>query len=96
MSAKIGCSNTAVHQALAKYQEDGSFNDKKSTGRWAITTAREDYLIRSLVMGLSTSSMKKNWAELLLRDLQTPGNGHMTNLTFSAQQCGSNFLHRTR
>ena len=28
ISAQIGCSKTAVHQAIAKYQQDGSYTDK--------------------------------------------------------------------
>ena len=42
ISAQMGCSKTAVHQAIAKYQQDGSYTDKKRTGRSHVTTARED------------------------------------------------------
>jgi len=40
ISAQMGCSKTAVHQAIAKYQQYGSYTDKKRTGRPRITTAR--------------------------------------------------------
>ena len=93
IAVKIGFSKTAVHQAIAKYREDGVFTDKERTGRWGITTAREDLWIMSLVMGLSTNSTKKIRAALFRIDVQTPGNGHMTDLRISAQQCGPNFLH---
>ena len=39
ISAQMGCSKTAVHQAIAKYQECGSYTDQKRAGRTQITTA---------------------------------------------------------
>ena len=71
----MGCSKTAVHQAIAKYQQDGSYTDKKSTGRPRVTTAREDNVIRRIVVRSPTSSMKKIRAELLRRGRQI---SHMT------------------
>ena len=41
ISAQMGCSKTAVHQAIVKYQQHGSYTDKKRTGRLHVTTARE-------------------------------------------------------
>ena len=63
ISAQTGCSKTAVHQAIAKYQQDGSYTDKKRTGRPRVTTAREDNVMTRIVV----SSMKKIRAELLRR-----------------------------
>ena len=64
ISAQMGCSETAVHQAIAKYQEDSSYTDRKRSGRRRVSTAREDNLMRRIVMRSPTSSMKKIKAEL--------------------------------
>ena len=61
------CSKTAVHQAIAKYQQDGFYTVKKRTGRPHVTTAREDNVMRRIVVRSPTSSMKKIRAELLRR-----------------------------
>ena len=71
----MGCSKTAVHQAIAKYQQDGSYTDKKRTGRPRVTTARENNVMRRIVVRSPTSSMKKIRAELLRRDRRI---SHMT------------------
>ena len=68
ISAQMGYSKTAVHQAVAKYQQDGSYTDKKRTGKPRVTTAREDNVMRRIVMRSPTSSMKKIRAKLLRRD----------------------------
>ena len=68
ISAQMGCSKTAVHQAIAKYQQNGSYTDKKRTGRPRVTTAQEDNVMRRIVVRSATSSMKKIRAELLRRD----------------------------
>ena len=75
LSAQMGCSETAVHQAIAKYQEDGSYTDRKRSGRPRVSTAREDNLMRRIVMRSPTSSMKKIKAELLRRGRKV---SHMT------------------
>ena len=75
ISAQMCCSKTAVHQAIAKYQEDGSYTDRKRSGRPRVSTAREDNLMRRIVMRSPTSSMKKIKAELLCRDRKV---SHMT------------------
>ena len=67
ISAQMGCSKTAVHQANAMYQQDGSYTDKKKIGRLRVTTAREDNVMRRIVVRSPTSSMKKIRAELLCR-----------------------------
>ena len=67
ISAQMWCSNTAVHQAIAKYQQDGSYTDKKRTGRPRVTTAQEDNVMGRLVVRSPTSSMKKTRAEFLCR-----------------------------
>ena len=71
----MGCSKTAVHQAIAKYQQDGSYTDKKRTGRPRVTTAREDNVMRRIVVRSPTSSMKKIRTELLRRGRRI---SHMT------------------
>ena len=75
ISAQMGCSKTAVHQAIAKYQQDGSYTDKKKPGRPRVTTAREDNMMMRIVVRSLTSSMKKIRAELLRRGYQI---SHMT------------------
>ena len=60
ISATIGFNKTAVHQAIAKYGEEGSFTDKKRTGRPHITTIGEDNLIRRIVMRSPASSNEEN------------------------------------
>ena len=83
ISAQMGCSKTAVHQAIAKYQQDGFYTDKKSTGRPRVTTAREDNVMRRIVVRSPTSSMKKIRAELLRRGRQI---SHMTVSTRLSKQ----------
>ena len=65
ISAPMECSKTAVHHAIAKYQQEGSYTDKKRTGRPRVTTAREDNVMRRVVVKSPTSSMKKIRPELL-------------------------------
>ena len=67
VSAQMGCSKTAVNQAIAKYQQVGSYTDKERTGRPRVTTVREDNVMRRIVVRSPTSSMKKIRAELLSR-----------------------------
>ena len=61
----MGCSKTVVQQAIAKYQQDGSYTDKKRTGRPRVTTSRVDNVMRRIAVRSPTSSMKKIRAELL-------------------------------
>ena len=71
----MGCSKTAVHQAIAKYQQDGSYTDKKRTGRPRVITAREDNVMRKIVVRSTTNSMKKIRVKLLRRGRRI---SHMT------------------
>ena len=50
ISPEMGCNKSAVHQAIAKYQEYGYYTYQKRTGRPRITTARENNLMRRSVM----------------------------------------------
>ena len=56
-------------------QQDGSYTDKKRTGRPRVTTAREDNVMRKIVVRSTTNSMKKIKAELLRRGRRI---SHMT------------------
>ena len=60
-------SRAAMHQEIAKCQQDGSYTDKKKTGRPRIATAREDHIMRRIVMKSPTSSMKEIKTDLLRR-----------------------------
>ena len=64
-----------MHKAIAKYQQDGSYTDKKRTGRPRVTTARGDNVIRRIVVRSPSSSMKKIRVELLRRGRRI---SHMT------------------
>ena len=44
------CSKTAVHNALAKFKNSGSYSDNKRSGRPRKTTARDDRLIRRVAV----------------------------------------------
>ena len=69
MSPQIGCSKTRVNQSIYKYQNEGSYTDRKKTGR-PRTTAREENLTKRIVMRSATSLMKKIGAELLRKGRQ--------------------------
>ena len=75
ISAQMWCSKTAMPQAIAKYQQDGSYIDKKRTGRPRVITAREDNVMKRIVVRSPTSSMKKIRAELFRRGRRI---SHMT------------------
>ena len=83
ISAQMGCSKTAVHQANAKYQQDGSNTDKKRTGRPRVITAREDSVMMRKFVRSPTSSIKKIRAELLRRGRRI---SHMTVSTRLSKQ----------
>ena len=67
ISPQMRNSRAAMHQAIAKYQQDGSYTDKKKTGRPRIATAREDHIMKRIVIRSPTSSMKKIKTDLLRR-----------------------------
>ena len=59
------CSKTAVHNALAKFKNSGSYSDNKRYGRPRKTTARDDHLIRRVAVRSPRSSSKKMRSALL-------------------------------
>ena len=59
------CSKTAVHNALAKFKNSGSYSDNKRSGRPRKTTARDDRLIRRVAVRSPRSSSKKMRSALL-------------------------------
>ena len=73
ISAQMRYSKAAMHQGIAKFQQDRSHTKKKKTGRPRITTAREDHIMRRIVMRSPTSSMKKIKTNLLRRSRQVSG-----------------------
>ena len=90
-------SRAAMHQEIAKCQQDGSYTDKKKTGRPQIATAQEDHIMRRIVMKSPTSSMKEIFGGLVRFQIEFFGktleHKHKTDWTTSAQQIGLNFLH---
>ena len=65
ISQKIGCSKTAVHQAIVKFKNLGTFRDLKRSGRPRKTTPRDDHVIRRIAVRSPTSSCRKIRGELL-------------------------------
>ena len=59
-----GCSKTAVHQAIVKFKELGTYADAKRSGRPCKTTHRTEILIKRKVMNSPTCSAKKIRADL--------------------------------
>ena len=55
----------AVNQAIVKYQNVGSYVDRKKTGRPRIITSQEQELMRRIIMRSFITSMKKIRAALL-------------------------------
>ena len=56
---RLGCSKTAVHQAIVKFNKLGTYADAKRSGRLRETTPRTDILIKKKVMNSPTGSAKK-------------------------------------
>ena len=50
IAAKLRRSNTAVHNAVVKFNADGTFHDRKRSGRPQKTTSKEDLSVRQTVM----------------------------------------------
>ena len=65
IAAKMGCSKTAVHSAIKKFETEGVFSDFKKTGRPRKTSKRDDNLMKLIVKRSPTSSCKKIQANLL-------------------------------
>jgi len=64
ISERLAVSKTAVHQAVVKFKNCGSYSDRKRSGRPRKTTRRDDILIKRCVVKSPTFSAKKIRAEL--------------------------------
>ncbi len=67
ISAKLRYSKTAVHNAIVKFNTDGTFRDSKRSGRPRKTTLRDDHAMRRIVVCSPMSSCKKIRAALRLK-----------------------------
>ena len=65
ISEKVLISRPAVHGAMEKYNEDGTYVDKPRSGRPRKTTPHEDHIMRRTVVKSPNSSCKKVQANLL-------------------------------
>lgn len=65
LAQRFGCSKTAVHGCLVRYQQDNTFTDSKRSGRPRVTTRREDGMIRRIALRSPSSSCRKIRADLL-------------------------------
>ena len=61
---RLAVSKTAVHQAVVKFKNCGSYSNCKRSGRPRKTTRRDDILIKRCVVKSPTCSAKKIRAEL--------------------------------
>ena len=59
IDAKLRCSKTAVNNAITKFNADGTFHDRKRSGRPRKTAPREDRTMRLIVLRSPKSSCKK-------------------------------------
>lgn len=67
ISERVGCSKTAVHQAVAKFQMEGTYTDAKRPGRPRKTSPRDDHMIRRAAVRSPTSSASKIRSALLAK-----------------------------
>ena len=58
ITKRISRSKTAVHQAIMRFKNFGSYKDKKRSGRSRKTTPRDDHLIWRIVVKSPTASCK--------------------------------------
>ena len=65
ITKRISRSKTAVHQAIMRFKNFGSYKDKKRSGRSRKTTPRDDHLIRRIVVKSPTASCKNIRSALL-------------------------------
>ena len=65
ISEKVLISRPAVHRAIEKYNEDGTYVDKPRSGRPHKTTPHEDHIMRRTVVRSPNNSRKKVQANLL-------------------------------
>ena len=56
ITKRIPRSKTAVHQAIMRLKNFGSYKDKKRSGRPRNTTPHDDHLIRPIVVKSPTAS----------------------------------------
>ena len=66
-SAKLRYSKTAVHNAIVKFNTDGTFRDSKRSGRPLRTKLRGDHAMRRIAMRSPMSACKKIRASLRLK-----------------------------
>ena len=67
ISKKLKFSKTAIHQAIVKFQNFGSFQDLHRSERPRVTSQRDDHLIKRMVVPSPTTSSKKIRSALLLK-----------------------------
>ena len=59
ISEKMKCSKSAVYNAVAKFQNTGSYSTGKKSGRPRKTTPRDDHVIRRIAVRSPMSSADK-------------------------------------
>lgn len=69
LANRFGCSKTAVHQAITRYEEQQTFSDRKRAGRPRVTSLRDDMIIRRLVVKSPSSSIRKIRSTLLSHEV---------------------------
>ena len=67
ISNRVKFCKTAVHQAIVKFRNCGSFQDLHRCGRPRVTSQRDDHLIKRMAVRSPTSSSKKIRSALLLK-----------------------------
>ena len=67
ISERVGCSKTAVHQAVVKFQTKRTYTDTKRSGRPRKTSPRDDHIIRRTAVRSPTSSANKIRSALLAK-----------------------------
>ena len=67
ISEKMKCGKSAVHNAVVKFQNTGSYSTRKKSGRPRKTTSRDDPVIRRIVVHSLMSSADKIRSALLAK-----------------------------
>ena len=67
ISEKMRCSNSAVHNAVVKFQNTGSYSAGKKSGRPRKITPRDNHVIRRIVVRSPMSSADKIRSALLTK-----------------------------
>ena len=67
ISEKMKCSKSAVHNAVVKFQNTGSYSTRKKSGRPRKTTPRDDPVIRKIAVYSLMSSADKIRSALLAK-----------------------------